>query len=113
MSRLFATKAQAIAAESELDRIAQRRSADDFNIRAVAEAHLQQPATNFRIASDRDHAAGAADAELVQGAGARIATMIASGQIASLLAGSGNSFMLNFVHTSDSDHPAGTPSGRC
>jgi hypothetical protein len=68
-ARLLASQRKVIAAQTELDRIAQRRPADDFDLRAVAEAHLQQPAAKVGVATDVDDLAAATDAELAQGAG--------------------------------------------
>ena len=65
---LFVTKAQMIAAEAELNRIAQRCSPDNFDTGAVAEAHLQQATAQFRISPHRKHAPPATDAEAVEAA---------------------------------------------
>ena len=51
--RLFLTQRQAVAAEAELNRIAERRAADDFNLRAVAKSHFEQSPAQGRIAACR------------------------------------------------------------
>jgi len=43
VSGLFFAEGQMVAAQAEFDWIAQRSAADDFDLRAVAEAHLQKP----------------------------------------------------------------------
>jgi hypothetical protein len=48
---LLIAKGEAVAAEAELDRIAQRSSADHFNLRPVAEAHFQQATADIGIAA--------------------------------------------------------------
>jgi len=55
-----------IPAQAELNRIAQRRSADDFYVSAVAKAHFQQTPAKLDVAADGKNAASAADAKLVE-----------------------------------------------
>ena len=74
-----------VSAQPELDRIAQRRPANDFDVRAIAEAHLQQPATNVAIPADGNHKPAAADAQLVQGASLRGSAMITARKVTCLL----------------------------
>jgi hypothetical protein len=71
-----------IPAKAELNRIAQRRSADDFNMRAIAKTHFQQPATKLHIPADGENAASAADAKLIEATGFRRAAMVTGGKIA-------------------------------
>src|SRR5882757_5797514 len=85
MTRLFIAERKAIAAQPEFDRTAERRPADDFDARAVAESHLHQPALEVRISADRNDKAAAADAHLVQRARLGIAAVVASGRVTSLL----------------------------
>ena len=65
---LFFSKAQVVTAQAKLDRIAHRSPANDFNGGSVTEAHLKKPSAQIRIATDRDDAAVADNAELVQAA---------------------------------------------
>ena len=74
-----------VSAQPELDRIAKRRAADDFDVRAVAETHLQQPATNIAIPADGNHKPAAADAQLVQRASIRRPAMIAARKVTCFL----------------------------
>jgi hypothetical protein len=67
--RLFISKRQAVASQAELDRIAHRRSADDFNVRPIAEAHLQQTTLEFAIASHGNDSPAPADTKIVQTTG--------------------------------------------
>ena len=83
--RLLISQRQVISAQSELDRIAQRRAADDFYMRAVAEAHLQQPATNVAVAADGNDKPAAADAQLVEGASLRGPAVITARKVTCLL----------------------------
>ena len=71
MPRLFFPQGQMIPTQTKFNRITQRRSADDFHMRAIAEAHLQQPAAKLDIPADSENAASAADAELIQATGFR------------------------------------------
>jgi hypothetical protein len=82
---LFFSKAQVIAAEAELDRVAHRRTTNDLDTGAVAEAHLQQPATKVRVAADGEDAPVAPDPELVQAAGFRRAAVVTSRKTTCLL----------------------------
>jgi hypothetical protein len=83
--RLFISERQMVSAQPELDRIAQGRPANDFDVRAVAEAHLQQTATNVKVAADGNDKPAAADAQLVQGAGFRRPAMITTRKVTCLL----------------------------
>src|SRR5689334_7942409 len=74
-----------IAPQAELDRITQRRPADDLDSCSVAEAHLQQPAANFWLAPYRHHHAAAADPELVESTGFDRSTVVASGKVTGLV----------------------------
>src|SRR5205823_3442710 len=82
---LLIAQRQAVATQAELDGVAQRRPPEDLDAGAVAEAHLQQPAADFRIAADGDHAAAAADAKLVQAASADVAAVVTPCRVASFL----------------------------
>ena len=66
MSRLLFSQGQMIPAQTELNRIAQRRAADDLYVSTVAEAHFQQTPAKLYVAADGKDAASAADAELVE-----------------------------------------------
>jgi hypothetical protein len=55
-----------IAPKTEFDRIAERRTADDFDGCAIAEAHFEQASAQIRISADRDDEAAASDAKGVQ-----------------------------------------------
>jgi hypothetical protein len=83
MLRLFFTQGKTIAAQPELNRVAQRRSPDHLYVSAAGEAHFQQAPAKIDIAADGDDAAAATDAKLIQPAGARAAAMPA-GEIAGL-----------------------------
>lgn len=74
--RLLVAEGKEIAAEAELDRIAERSAANDFDGRAVAEAHLEEPAAQFGVAPDRDDASAATYAQTVQRAGLRRTAVI-------------------------------------
>jgi hypothetical protein len=82
---LFFAKAQMIAAQAEFNRITQWGSTNDFDARAVAEAHFEQPAAQFRIAANRHDITPATDAHLVQCAGFGGPTVIASRKATCLL----------------------------
>jgi hypothetical protein len=74
-----------VAAEAELDWVSQRGAANDLDLRAVAESHFQQPAAKVVIAINGNHAAFAADAQLVQMAGIGSSAVIAGVVTAGLL----------------------------
>ena len=84
---LLVTKREAVSAEAKLDWVTEGRPANHFDVRAVAEAHLQQPPAHIAIPADGDHATAAPDAELVETAGVGIATMVARGEVTGLLHG--------------------------
>jgi hypothetical protein len=79
VTSLIATEREMVATQTKLDRIAHRRPADDLDLDAVAESHLQQPTTDFRIAADGNDAAFATDAELIEAAGLGAPGMITGG----------------------------------
>jgi hypothetical protein len=79
------TQGERITAKAKLDRITQRRAADDFNTRAIAKAHLQKPPPKLRIAPNRNHAPAATDAELIQPARFRWPGMVTTRKVTSLL----------------------------
>ena len=64
--RLLQTQRQVIAAQAELDRIAERGSTHHLDARAVTEAHLQQPTAHVGVAVDGDDAAAAADVDVAE-----------------------------------------------
>jgi glycine cleavage system aminomethyltransferase T len=82
---LIGPKGEGIAAEAVLDRVAQRGAADDFNGGAVAEAHLEEAATDVGVAADGDDAPAAADAQVVEATGVDRTGMVARGKVAGLL----------------------------
>ncbi len=72
-----------IATESELDRITHGGVADDFDVAsAVAEAHFEQSARRSESPPTETTPSAAPDAELIQRARFRAATVITSSQIA-------------------------------
>jgi hypothetical protein len=77
MSGLLISQGETVTSEAKFDRIAQGRTAEDFDLRAVAEAHLQETTAKFGIAAYADDVAAAADAKLVEPAGLRIGTLVA------------------------------------
>jgi hypothetical protein len=77
MLRLLIPQRKAITAESELDRIAQRRPTQHFHLRVIAKAHLEQSTAQFRIAADANDVAAAAIAKLIQSAGLGIRALLA------------------------------------
>jgi hypothetical protein len=72
VSGLFISQRKTISPQTKLDGITQRRAAEHFHLRVVAEAHLQESPAQFRIAAHTDDVSAAADAKLVQAAGFRI-----------------------------------------
>jgi hypothetical protein len=82
---LIGTEGQVVAAEAELDRVTQRSAANDFHLGPVAESHFQQPTANFGIAAHGKNGPLTANAELVEGAGFRRLTVIASRKFATFL----------------------------
>src|SRR5262249_44135664 len=65
--RLIAAQAEAVVAQPNFQRIAQRRDADDFHFRAFEEAHLQESLHQCVTAHDRFDGRPLADAQLVEG----------------------------------------------
>jgi len=84
MLRLFVPKRKMIAAKTEFDRIAQRRSANHFDARPVAKPHLQQPTPNLVIPPPRYNAATASDAQFIQSAGLDRTLMVAPSHVTRL-----------------------------
>src|SRR5688500_14311712 len=82
---LLVAERQAVPAKTKLDPVAQRTPADEFDARASAEAHLEQPPADVNVAPHRHHAAAAADAQGVQRTGFRRPAMIAAREIARFL----------------------------
>jgi purine nucleoside permease len=66
MFGLLAAEAEAIATKLELDRIAQRRPAENFDRHAVAKAHFKEAPLEFTITFDGLHRSGTPDAELIE-----------------------------------------------
>jgi len=64
--RLLVAQGKVIAAEAELDRVAEGRPADDLDGRAVAESHLEQAAADFGVAADGENHPLAANSKLVE-----------------------------------------------
>jgi hypothetical protein len=69
MLGLFASQGQVIATEAEFDGVAEGCSAHDFDLRAVAESHLQKPAAKILVPANGLDATLAADAQRIQIAG--------------------------------------------
>jgi hypothetical protein len=67
-----------VPAHAELNRVAKRRTANDFDGRSLAKPHFQQAATEIRVAADVDDAPATADTQLVEGTGRHWPAVIAS-----------------------------------
>jgi hypothetical protein len=80
MLGLLGAEGEMVAAETELDGVAQWRPADDFHLRAVAEPHLQKPAAQLRFTADGDDESLAADPKLIEAARFEASRMIAGGK---------------------------------
>jgi hypothetical protein len=65
IARVFAAQAKTVAAETELNWIAEGRPADDLYRDAVAESHFEHPPAELLIAPHLRHATAAADAQAV------------------------------------------------
>jgi hypothetical protein len=71
MSGLFAAQGQMVAADEELNGVAQGRPANGPDHSAVAQPHLQETAAKVAIASNGDDGSGGTVGQLSQSAGAR------------------------------------------
>ncbi|HMB94643.1 MAG TPA: hypothetical protein VKK61_01255 [Tepidisphaeraceae bacterium] len=76
---LLIAKRETIATQAELDRIAHRGAADDFDVGAVAETHFEQSTAQILIAVDENDRTAAADPKAIEAARFRRTTMIATG----------------------------------
>jgi hypothetical protein len=74
---LFFAEGEMVAADAEFDGVAEGGTADDFDLHAAAESHLEQAPAKFGIASDGDDVTLAADTEVVKAARFDAAGMIA------------------------------------
>jgi len=81
MGGLLIAKGEAISADFESDRVAQRRPSQDFDGCAIAESHLQQPAADIGGAANLHDFAAATNAEFVQRAGGLGADVRASSKV--------------------------------
>ena len=84
MLRLLISEGQTVATQAELDRITEGRPADDFHLRAVAEAHFEQATPQLGVSTHRDDPAAATDSETVQSAGLNRAAVVAPGEVTCL-----------------------------
>jgi hypothetical protein len=63
---LFVAEGEAVTAKPEFNRIAKRCTTNDFDLRAVAESHLQKTTTQIGIAAHGNHGAATSNAQAIQ-----------------------------------------------
>ncbi len=74
-----------VTAQAKFDRIAQRRTADDFDVHPIAKTHFEQTSPQWLIAVDSDDRAMATNAEIMQRAGVGGTAVVTFGKIAGFL----------------------------
>jgi hypothetical protein len=85
VGRLFIPQRNTVSADAKLDRIAQRRAAQNLDSGPIAKAHLKQAAAGLVIPADGNDMSMATHAQLVQTAGSRRTDVRASREITCLL----------------------------